>query len=202
LSSGFLVNAEVLADWKNKIMKTYEPMRVLPAEFQREWLARLNSAPSPEFLAGGGVYRLVAIRRTNPAGFEGQRLIVLVVDENGFPLPNVPVAFAYSTARHYLVDEQFKWIPPQPFQADVVATGGGGQIEHIQGGAVKAGQPGGVTVYLLDPDYGSDSVSGMGMLADHTGVHLTFQLRRNGVKPLEQRLAAIEAKLAALEGDS
>jgi hypothetical protein len=38
------------------------------------------------------------------------------------------------------------------------------------------------------------------MLADHTGVHLTFQLRRNGVQSISDRFAAIEARLAALEG--
>jgi hypothetical protein len=37
------------------------------------------------------------------------------------------------------------------------------------------------------------------MLADHTGLHLTFQLRRNGVTPLMDRIASLEARVAALE---
>jgi hypothetical protein len=37
------------------------------------------------------------------------------------------------------------------------------------------------------------------MLADHTGLHLTYQLGRTGVVPLMERLANIEARLAALE---
>jgi hypothetical protein len=51
----------------------------------------------------------------------------------------------------------------------------------------------------LEPEYSSDVVTGAGMLADHTGLHLTFQLRRSGVVPLAERLAIIEARLAALE---
>jgi hypothetical protein len=37
------------------------------------------------------------------------------------------------------------------------------------------------------------------MLADHTGLHLTFQLRRTGVMPLMDRIADLEARVAALE---
>ena len=37
------------------------------------------------------------------------------------------------------------------------------------------------------------------MKPNHTGLHLTFQLRRNGVVPLMDRLASIEARLEALE---
>jgi hypothetical protein len=51
----------------------------------------------------------------------------------------------------------------------------------------------------LEPEYSSDVVTGMGMLADHTGIHLTFQLRRNGVVPLMDRLESLEARVAALE---
>jgi hypothetical protein len=80
-----------------------------------------------------------------------------------------------------------------------VPTAGSGQIDQIQGSVVKQGQPGGITVYLLEPEYSSDVVTGAGMLADHTGLHLTFQLRRNGVVPLMDRLASMEARIAALE---
>ena len=40
---------------------------------------------------------------------------------------------------------------------------------------------------------------GAGMLADHTGLHLTYQLRRTGVVPLMERLANIEDRLTTLE---
>ncbi|MEW5959813.1 MAG: hypothetical protein AB1801_18970 [Chloroflexota bacterium] len=176
-------------------MFNYEPLNFLPPDFQANWLAQLQKATP----TSAGVFRLVNIRRTEPRSFEEQRVIVLVVDENGFPIPNVKVAFSYSTAERYLVTPDFLWTPPLPHQAFVVPTQGSGQIDQIQGSPVKQGEPGGITVYLLDPEYASDVVTGAGMLADHTGLHLTFQLRRTGVTPLLERLAGIEARLEALE---
>ena len=126
-------------------------------------------------------------------------MTVLLLDEDGLPLPSVPVAFGFSTAKHFVVGPEFAWRPPWPRRADVFSTQGGGQIDHVQGSVVKAGQPGGITVYVLSPLHASDVVSGLGMLADHSGVHLTFQLRRVGVVPLGERLASIEERLAALE---
>lgn len=179
-------------------MNNYEPLTVLPVDIQRDWRAQLLLAiPTPK-----GVFRLVNIRRTQPATFEEQRVVVLVVDENGFPLPGVKVAFAFSTASFYALTPDFLWSPPQPQRAFIVPTQGGGQIDQVQGSPVKAGEPGGVTVYILEPEYASDVVTGAGMLADHTGLHLTFQLRRAGVLPLAARLDALEARLAALEGDN
>jgi hypothetical protein len=146
-----------------------------------------------------GHFYLVNIRRTRPKGFEEQRVIALVVDENGFPMPNVRVAFSYSTADQYVVTPDFLWTPPSPPRAFIVPTAGSGQIDQIQGSGVKQGEPGGITVYLFEPEYSSDVVTGLGMLADHTGLHLTFQLRRNGVVPLMDRIASLEARVAALE---
>jgi hypothetical protein len=176
-------------------MISYQPLNVLPQDIQRDWRAQLHKAmPTEE-----GVFRLVNIRRTQSGSFEEQRVIVLVVDENGFPIPNVPVAFSFSTANDYTLGPDFLWTPPFPQKAFIVATQGSGQIDQIQGSGVKDGQAGGITVYLLEPKYSSDVVAGAGMLADHTGLHLTFQLQRPGIKPLNQRLEEIEARLAALE---
>jgi hypothetical protein len=121
------------------------------------------------------------------------------VDENGFPIPDVPVAFAYSTADWYGLSSDFLWTPPQPTRAFIVPTGTSGQIDQVQGSSVRPGEPGGITVYLLEPQYSSDVVTGAGMLADHTGLCLTFQLRRAGVMTLAERLANIEARLEGLE---
>lgn len=176
-------------------MKNYEPLNVLPVDVQQDWMATLQKAAPTD----KGVFRLVAVRRGKAKTFEEQRIIVMVVDENGFPIPNVPVAFSYSTADQYVLSPDFLWSPPAPNRAFIVPTAGSGQIDQIQGGGVKQGEPGGVTVYLLEPEYSSDVVTGAGMLADHTGLHLTFQLRRNGVVPLMERLSSLEARLAALE---
>jgi len=177
-------------------MFNYEAVSVLPGDIQMDWMAQLHQAVPTE----KGVFRLVGVRRTSPHSFEAQRITVLVLDENGFPLPNIPVAFAYDTADRYVLTQDFLWTPPLPHQAFVMPTQGGGQIDQVQGSPVKQGEPGGVTVYIFEPEYASDVVSGAGMLADHTGLHLTFQLRRNDVLPLDDRLQALETRLAVLEG--
>lgn len=177
-------------------MMNYAPLNVLPADIQQDWMAGLQRQISQQ---AEGHFYLVNIRRTKPKGFEEQRVIVLVVDENGFPIPNVPVAFSYSTADQYVLTPDFLWTPPSPPRAFIVPTAGSGQIDQIQGSGVKQGQPGGITVYIFAPEYSSDVATGLGMLADHTGLHLTFQLRRNGVVPLMDRIASLEARVAALE---
>lgn len=176
-------------------MQKYEPLSIIPQDIQADWMASLVKATPTE----KGAFRLVAVRRGKAGTFEEKRITVVVVDENGFPMPNVRVAFSYSTANRYLITPDFLWSPPQPQRAFIVPTTGSGQIDQIQGGGVKAGEPGGVTVYLLEPEYSSDVVTGAGMLADHTGLHLTFQLRRAGVLPIEDRLTGLEARVAALE---
>lgn len=177
-------------------MMNYAPLNVLPTDIQQDWMAGLQRQVSQQ---AQGHFYLVNIRRTKAKSFEEQRVIVLVVDENGFPIPNVPVAFSYSTADQYVLTPDFLWTPPSPPRAFIVPTAGSGQIDQIQGSGVKQGQPGGITVYLFEPEYSSDVVTGLGMLADHTGLHLTFQLRRNGVTPLMDRIASLEARVAALE---
>jgi hypothetical protein len=176
-------------------MNHYQPLNVLPPDIQMDFRTGLEKATPTD----KGVFRLMGIRRTKPKSFEEQRVVVLVVDENGFPMPGVRVAFAYSTAPDFhLLTPDFRWIPPEQ-RAFIVPTAGGGQIDQIQGSAIGEGRPGGITVFLWEPEYSCDVVTGAGMLADHTGMHLTFQLRRTGVTPLLDRLANIEARLAALE---
>lgn len=171
------------------------PMAVLPPDFQTNWGAQLTP-PDPHPV---GQFHLVHIRRTKPGSFEDNRIVVLVLDENGIAMPSVNVAFAYSTAPRFIVTPDFTWVPPPPFRAEQHRTKGSGEIEQIQGGSVRDGQPGGVTVFILEPGYASAIVSGCGSLADHTGLHLTFRLQRHDVLPLVDRLANIEQRLAALE---
>lgn len=176
-------------------MNSYTPLNQLPQDIQADWGASLQKTTPTE----KGAFRLVAIRRTQPRTFEEQRVIVLVVDENGFPMPNIRVAFSYSTADQYTLTPDFLWTPPRPPRAFVVPTQGSGQIDQIQGSSVKQGGEGGITVYILEPEYSSDVVSGAGQLSNHTGLHLTYQLLRAGVMPLAQWLTNIETRLGALE---
>ena len=167
----------------------------LPIQFQLLYRAQLFH-PRPH---EQGEYHLVKIRQTEPGGYEELKVIVSVIDENEFPMPNIPVAFSYSTAKQVLLSQDFTWTPPA-FRADVFPTTGSGQIEHIQGSVIKEGEPGGITVFILDPRYSSAYVSGVGALANHAGVHLTFQLQRQGVIPINVRLDRIEDRLKALGG--
>lgn len=178
------------------------PLTHLPVTIQRDFMATLIPAESTQV----GVFHLVEARRTEGNSFEGQRITVLVLDEDGGPLPNIPVAFAYSTAGFYTLTDDFLWRPPAPQRAFIVPTKGSGEIDQIQGGPVNRGEPGGVTVYILTPEYSSDIVTGAGMLADHTGLHLTYQRQRVGVLSVSDRIAALEAwitnfddRLAAIE---
>lgn len=177
-------------------MKTYEPLQQLPFDIVRDWRAQLL----PAIPTTGGAFRLVDARRSY-GGYEEQRVTAQVLDENGFPIPNVRVAFSFSTADSYTLPDNIAWMPPAPYKAHLTYTGGSGQADLVLGpeGVVKEGEAGGVTVYCLEPEYASDVVTGCGMLHNHVGLVLTFQLRRTGILPIAERLAAIEARLAALE---
>lgn len=171
-------------------MTNYQPLTILPPDIQNDFGAAVVSATPTKL----GVYRLVAARRTKPKDFESQRITVRVVDEDGVPMEGIPVAFSYSTAPDkYTLTNDFQWQPPPPQRAFLVRTSSAGVIDQIQGDVVKDGQPGGVTVYILTPEYSSDVVTGAGMLFDHTGLVLTYQLRRTNVTPAADRLAALEA---------
>lgn len=175
-------------------MKTNQILNTLPVDIQRDWMATLDRHPIE-----AGHFYLTDIRRTGGRDFQSQRITVIVVDKNGFPMPNVRVAFSYSTANQYFITPDFAWTPPAPPRAFIVPTMGSGQIDMIQGSAVKQGEPGGVTVYMFEPEYSSDVVKGLGMLADHTGLLLTFQLRRSGVVSLQEQVDRLAERVRVLE---
>lgn len=168
----------------------------IPVDIQNDFRTSLKrETPTDE-----GVFRYYSIRRTAPDSWESQRIVVLVIDENGIAMPSVKVAFAYSTANQYLVGPDWKWTPPGPFRADIFSTEGNGQIEHVQGSVVKPGEPGGITVFIAEPNISSDVVSGCGMLPDgHTGQYIVLQCQRFGVVPLMDRLEDIEARITSIE---
>jgi hypothetical protein len=171
-------------------------LRVLPPEVQRDWNANLEVAEPTD----KGKWSLVEARPGNGTAEESQRIVVRLIDENGYNYDGV-VAFAFTTGeKQIIVTNDWLWNPPaQPNKAQLV-TSRGGYAEQVQGGAVKKGQPGGVTVYVYDPELASDVVRGAGMLADHTGLVLTFKRIPAGKQTIDERLAALEARVAALEG--
>lgn len=169
-------------------------LKTLPLDIQRDWRATLHPASGDD----AGAYVLTGVRRTKSGSHEELRLIATVIDEDERPIDGLDVVFSYSTARQFLLDDTFTWLPPSQ-NGDIVPTTGG-RAEHIQGSVVRSGQPGGVTVFVLDPSYPSVYVSGAGALADHTGLHLTFQLQRRDYLTVEERLASLEERVRALEG--
>lgn len=178
-------------------MLTYQPLNILPVEFQQDFMAGLLRYVDPDAL---GHFYLVDIRKSGPKDWQSQRVTVLVVDENGYPMPNIRVAFSYSTAVPYILTPDFLWNPPPPQRAFIIPTQGSGMTDQIQGDVVKAGQPGGVTVYALEPELSSDVITGLGQLADHTGVIVTLQCRRNGVRSLQEQINELREMIVALEG--
>ncbi len=180
-------------------------LRFLPMEVQQKWHGALFSAPMDEEV---GNWRLVSVRKTNPVGYQGGKVIVQLLDENERAIPNVDVVFAYDTGKRvYLqlgIDDEvvpeWRWGPPAiGLRGDVVTTGGDGMAEHVQGGVVKDDEPGGITVWIKDPQRPGDYVTGMGMLHDHTGILLTFQKQDVGVVSDAERMASIEANMKVLE---
>lgn len=178
-------------------MKKYEPLIILPQDIQYDFMARLDRCYDTE----DGAFRLVDIKTTEGQSAMGQRISVMVLDENGFPVPNVQVAFSFDTANQYILLQEYEWVPPYPHRAFLARTDGGGMCDMVLGaeGVVKKGQPGGVTCYVMEQEYSSDAVSGLGMLGDHTGLFLIFQLRRLGVVPLAERLESLDARLSVIE---
>lgn len=154
-----------------------------------------------------GANHVIDIRRSE-AGHDDRRIVVYLIDENGMARSGVPIVFYWDTIKDtYQLTSDVKWLwNPQernlPRKGLLTRTDGSGKAELILGpeGVVKAGESGGVTCYPLEPEYSPDIVHGLGMMPNHQGLRVTYQLQRVGVLPLDERLEAIEARLAALEG--
>lgn len=159
-------------------------MLTLPPAIQRDFMASLDTNIPP---TENGKYVLTHIETLS--GGANQRIRVIIEDEDGKTLMNVPIAFAYSTADFQIISEDFEWNPPLQ-KMDIVTTEQG-YADHIQGSVIKKGQPGGV--FVFDEKVPSDVVSGLGMLADHTGVRLVF----TKVTPQKDTLSEVVEDLEA-----
>jgi hypothetical protein len=180
-------------------MLSLEPLDHIPFDIVTDYRTTLiKTDPSP-----CGVFKVIGIRRTAPGSWESQRIKVLVVDENGFPIPAVRVAYAFSTAPEinyknlFGDDVLFRWAPPYS-PALVVPTSGAGECDVIQNDKIEKGKAGGMTVYVLESDYSSWLVAGAGMLADHSGLCITFMLVRPGVRSLAERISDLEQRMEKL----
>ena len=66
-------------------------IKVLPAEIQKKWMGSVIVAPEN---IGKGAYRLIDVYETDPNSSLGQRITVMVLDDEGNTLPGVKVAFS------------------------------------------------------------------------------------------------------------
>jgi hypothetical protein len=177
------------------LLTDVKPLINLPQSFQVDWQAELHKATPSDH----GHFEVIQVTKTKPLSGQELRIVIHVMDENGYPLSGVEAICSYSTAEPYTVSDDFVWSPPSPRRGDRLITDGAGQVEHIQGSVVKAGEPGGITVYIFEPLYPSDYITGAGALADHTGMRITFRLRRAKVKSLMERVSQLELEIANIK---
>jgi hypothetical protein len=179
-------------------MKKYKRLKVLPEDIQRDFGAELHKGRRAKEDDIQGVFRLVDIHTTEPGSNQEQRVIANVLDENCVPMSGGKVAFSYSTAKQFVLGQEYSWMPPAPRKALLVNLTGG-VAEQIQGSVIQKGQQGGITVYVLHPDYSSDWIVGCGMLADHTGLCLTFQLQETSTPSILDELEILGNRVTELE---
>jgi hypothetical protein len=153
-----------------------EPLKTLPEVIQMKWHAQLHQGDDDPRV---GIYNLVDIE---PAPHPGQQIEVLVLDENERPIPNIDVVFSYDTGNFIILEGEWYWTPPSARRGDVVRTGGDGTAVHTQGSVVKDDEPGGITVWIKDPQRACDWVTGLGMLSDHTGIRMIYKRKDVGVE--------------------
>ena len=147
---------------------------------------------------GGGAFRVVGMSKL-ATGSNDRRIRVNLIDEDGNAITDLAVAFGYSTAGLLHLGAEFDWQPS--LTNAFVASYQNGNYEMILGadGVINEGEVGGVTVCALHPKYPSDEVSGLGMLSDHTGLGVTFQLQTPEIDSIGERLDEIEKRLYNLE---
>lgn len=182
-------------------MKTYEKLWNIP-DPMHPWQMRLNVPMASDF----GEYALVDCQQ---AGIE-QHHEVEVVDENGFPLSGVWVIFGYPGGgpNIYLPVRRNYWSDaPAVLKGNVQKTSLSGVVQHTF-------QSGGEDIWIWDIDAEGDiklpspivhncawQRTPVGAF-EHTGVRLTFQRRRVGVVPLEERIRRMEQALGISDGQA
>ena len=107
-----------------------------------------------------------------------RRIVVQVLNEDSLPLNNVTVGFHFSTYRkRKIFSGNWLWKPTHTNYFETKTRGG--MAELILNKPTPDGGVGGVSVEILQPEYSSDFVSGLGMQADHSSPLLTFVLKNN-----------------------
>jgi len=178
------------------LLTDMQPLVEMPDDINADYGAEIVEPVANEY----GRFRVLHVARTAPKGWQGQRIVVLVLDQNYRPIPLMPVAFAWDTYKERYSLDGFKWTPPgagpeHKRVAFIEPTQGSGQIDVIQGSGIEKGGKGGTRVWVHHPLLPSAYVDGAGMLADHSGMFIVFVAELVGVLPLEKRLEIIELRL-------
>lgn len=166
----------------------------LPQEMSECLMVLDNSIPTTE----AGKFWLEDIK-WDYSGDSELAVTVVVVDENNIPMHSVPVGFFFDTGTPMPV-HNLNWNTGLLPKGTMDTTYGGVPAQLILGadGVIKKGEPGGVSVAVMHPDFSSVVLKGAGMKADHTGMIITFKLQRAGVQSYEERITQLEAQVAEL----
>lgn len=186
----------------DQINYTHDALFGIPSSMH-PWNMRLDLPPPSTFQPNPGQYVLVGVEQ---AGIETHHQVE-VIDESGDPLGGVWVIFGFPAGGPdiNLKPSQNFWPgAPAVLRGNAQKTPLGGYVQHT---FADGGED--IWVWDLEPDGSlklpSPIVRNCTWLGtpvgrfEHTGVKLTFQRRLTGVKPRQQRLAELEARVAVLE---
>lgn len=174
-----------------------EPLTYIPTEMHPWGLQLVTPEPSEH-----GAYHLVNVEQ---ASIEGHHQVE-VIDEDGRPLRGVTVIFGYDTGNPINMPTRVNhWRDaPTVLRGNAQRTNSAGYAQHTFG-------EGGEHIWIWDRNKDGDLLYPSAIVKnctwvrtpvgrfEHTGVSVTMQLRRTGVTPAADRLAALEARTSELE---
>lgn len=174
-----------------------EPLTFIPPEMNPWGLQLITPEPS-EF----GAYHLVGIEQ---ASIEGHHQVE-VIDEDGRPVRGVVVIFGFDSGPSINMPTRINhWRDaPTVLKGNAQRTNAMGYAQHTFG-------EGGENIWIWDRNREGDLLYPSAIVKnctwqrtpvgrfEHTGIALTFALRRTGVTPAAERLSALEAWVTKLD---
>lgn len=174
----------------------YTAIEAIP-EAMEPWGLDLSIASETKF----GKYSLVGCEQ---ATIEMHHQVV-VLDESGRPMPGVCVVFGFDTGNDYAAKPRGNYWTGSPhnLRGNVQFTDTAGYAQHTYG-------QGGEDVFIWDVEddgvlrLSADIVGSCHWVNEqhgrfqHTGVRLTFQRRKVGIVPEQQRMNVLEEQVADL----
>ena len=174
-----------------------ETLTYIPPEMN-PWALQLITPQPSEF----GEYALVGCEQ---ASIETHHQVE-VIDEDGKPMRGIVVIFGFSSGPSINMPYRRNYWPDAPtyLKGNAQRTNAMGYAQHTFG-------EGGEDIWIWDRNKDGDLLYPSAIVKnctwqrtpvarfEHTGVALTFQLRRVGVIPQAERMSAIEAWIATFD---